>query len=147
MNQIIPLLKKPFLWALLLAGLAFCLSFATWFKSGHINTQKIVVADIEAITDAQKLVWVQGMKNGHTEKVIGESRLFEQKLQTALKDIGGKDTVILDRKVMIAGENVRDITPDVMQKLNLNASEVSLLRRELERDFFTDFPTMRKARP
>lgn len=147
MNQIIPLLKKPFLWALLLAGLAFCLSFATWFKSGHINTQKIVVADIEAITDAQKLVWVRGMKNGHTEKVIEESRLFEQKLKKVLEELGGEGSVILDRKAIIAGTNVEDITPIVMQKLNLNASEVNLLRRELERDFFTDFPTMRKARP
>lgn len=147
MNQIIPLLKKPFLWTLLLAVLAFSLSIAAWLKGGHINTQKIVVADIEAITDAQKLVWVQGMKNGHTEKVIGESRLFEQKLKKVLEELGGEGTVILDRKAIIAGMNVEDITPIVMQKLNLNASEVSLLRRELERDFFTDFPTMRKARP
>ena len=147
MNQLNHLVKNPFVWTLVLMGLTFCFSLATWLNTTLPKNQKIAVANIEAITDAQKLIWVKEMKNGHTEKVIGESRAFEQKLQTALKDIGGKDTVILDRKAMIAGENVRDITPDVMQKLNLNASEVSLLKRELERDFLGDFPTMRKARP
>lgn len=147
MNQMNRLLKNPFVWTLLLAGLALCLSFAACLNSTGSNTKKIMIADIEAITDAQKLVWVQDMKNGHTEKVIGESRLFEQKLKKVLEELGGEGTVILDRKAIIAGMNVEDITPIVMQKLNLNASEVSLLRRELERDFFTDFPTMRKARP
>lgn len=147
MNRLNHLVKNPFVWTLLLTSLTFCFSLAAWLNTTLPKNQKIAVADIEAITDAQKLIWVKEMKNGQTEKVIGESRAFEQKLQTALKDIGGKDTVILDRKAMIAGENVRDITPDVMQKLNLNASEVSLLKRELERDFLGDFPTMRKARP
>lgn len=146
MNQLTLLLKKPSVWALLLAGLSLCLSLATRLNTGTGN-QKIVVADIEAITDAQKLVWVQGMKNGHTEKVISESRAFHQKLQKVLKDLGGEKTIILDRKAIIAAQGIEDITPAVMKELNLKASEVNLLRKELERDFFTDFPTMRKARP
>lgn len=147
MNRFNLLVKNPLVWSLVLTGFALCFSIAAWLKSSSSTNQKIVVADIETITDAQKLVWVQGMKNGHTEKVIGESRAFEQKMQKVLKDLSGEHTVILSRKAIIAGTNVEDITPIVMQKLNLNASEVSLLRRELERDFFSDFPTMRKARP
>lgn len=147
MNRLNTLVKNPFVWTLLLAGLALVMAFTSWLNSSPSKIQKIVVVDIEAITDAQKLVWVQGMKNGQTEKVIGESRVFEQKLKKVLEELGGEHTVILDRKAIIAGTNVEDITPIVMQKLKLNASEVSLLREELERDFFTDFPTMRKARP
>lgn len=147
MNRLNLLVKNPLVWALLLAASAFCFSFAAWLNTGASNSQTIVVTDIEAITDAQKLVWVQEMKNGQTEKVIAESRAFEQKLQKVLKELSGKDTVILDRKAIIAGQNVEDVTASLMQALNLKPSEVNLLRRELERDFFTDFPTMRKAHP
>lgn len=147
MNRLNLLVKNPLVWSLALAGFALCFSITAWLKSSSSTNQKIVVADIESITDAQKLIWVQGMKNGQTEKVIGESRVFEQKLKKVLEELGGEHMVILNRKAIIAGTNVEDITPIVMQKLNLNASEVSLLREELERDFFTNFPTMRKARP
>ena len=147
MNRLILFVKNPLVWALVLAGLALCFSFAAWLKSPNATDQKIVVADIEAVTDAQKLVWVREMKNGHTEKVISESRAFEQRLQKVLKELSGKDTVILDRKAIIASQNIHDITSEVMQALNLKPSEVSLLRQELERDFLTEFPAMRKARP
>ena len=87
------------------------------------------------------------MNMGDNEKVINESRAFHLKLQKIFRELSGEKTIVLDRKMIVSAKDIEDITPIVMQKLNLNVSEVNILRQQLERDFFTDFPTMRKARP
>lgn len=147
MNRLKDFIKSPFVWTIVLAGISLGFSLTAWLNAGSSNTQQIVVADIEAITDAQKLIWVQGMKKGDNEKVINESRAFHLKLQKIFRELSGEKTIVLDRKMIVSAKDIEDITPIVMQKLNLNVSEVNILRQQLERDFFTDFPTMRKARP
>lgn len=131
----------------LLLPLTLVFSLLALYWTTENDSSHLVVADIEAVMDAQKLVWVQSMKEGRTEAVLQESRQFNAKLQKVLEDVTSHHKVVLDRKAIIYSKEMQDITPDIMNRLNLNTSDVTRLRHELESDFFTDFPAMRKAHP
>ena len=109
------------------------------------NSTVIATADIQAVMDAQKLVWVQRMKAGEGTQVLNDSRDFQRKLEQVLARLAQDgNVVILDKNAFVAGVDVIDLT---MNELNLSASETLRLRQSLENELFSDFPTMRKDRP
>ena len=114
----------------------------------HPNSTVIATADIQAVMDAQKLVWVQRMKTGEGTQVLNDSREFQRKLEQVLARLAqDRNVVILDKNAFVAGVDVTDLTEVIMNELNLSASETLRLRQRLENEFFSDFPTMRKDRP
>lgn len=114
----------------------------------HPNSTVIATADIQAVMDAQKLVWVQRMKTGEGTQVLNDSREFQRKLEQVLARLAQDgNVVILDKNAFVAGVDVTDLTEVIMNELDLSASETLRLRQRLENEFFSDFPTMRKDRP
>ena len=112
------------------------------------NSIAIATADIQAVMDAQKLVWVQRMKAGEGTQVLTDSRDFQRKLELVLARLAQDgNVVILDKNAFVAGVDVTDLTEVIMNELNLSASETLRLRQSLENELFSDFPTMRKDRP
>lgn len=112
------------------------------------NSTAIATADIQAVMDAQKLIWVQQMKAGEGTQVLNDSRDFQRKLEQVLARLAQDgNVVILDKNAFVAGVDVTDLTEVIMNELNLSASETLRLRQSLENEFFSDFPTMRKDRP
>jgi len=112
------------------------------------NSTVIATADIQAVMDAQKLVWVKRMKAGEGTQVLNDSRDFQRKLEQVLARIAQDgNVVILDKNALVAGVDVTDLTEVIMNELNLSASETQRLRQSLENELFSDFPTMRKDRP
>lgn len=112
------------------------------------NSTAIATADIQAVMDAQKLVWVQRMKAGERTQVLNDSRDFQRKLEQVLARLAQDgNVVILDKNAFVAGVDVTDLTEVIMNELNLSASETLRLRQSLENELFSDFPTMRKDRP
>lgn len=112
------------------------------------NSTVIATADIQAVMDAQKLVWVKRMKAGEGTQVLNDSRDFQRKLEQVLARIAQNgNVVILDKNAFVAGVDVTDLTEVIMNELNLSASETLRLRQSLENELFSDFPTMRKDRP
>lgn len=112
------------------------------------NSTVIATADIQAVMDAQKLVWVKRMKAGEGTQVLNDSRDFQRKLEQVLARIAQDgNAVILDKNALVAGVDVTDLTEVIMNELNLSASETLRLRQSLENELFSDFPTMRKDRP
>ena len=112
------------------------------------NSTVIATADIQAVMDAQKLVWVKRMKAGEGTQVLNDSRDFQRKLEQVLARIAQDGNVfILDKNAFVAGVDVTDLTEVIMYELNLCASETLRLRQSLENELFSDFPTMRKDRP
>ncbi|MDM8087101.1 TrbI F-type domain-containing protein [Parasutterella secunda] len=114
----------------------------------HPNSTVIATADIQAVMDAQKLVWIQRMKTGEGTQVLNDSRDFQRKLEQVLARLAQNgNVVILDKNAFVAGVDVTDLTEAIMNELNLSASETQRLRQSLENELFSDFPTMRKDRP
>lgn len=112
------------------------------------NSTVIATADIQAVMDAQKLVWVKRMKAGEGTQVLNDSRDFQRKLEQVLARIAQDgNVVIMDKNAFVAGVDVTDLTEVIMNELNLSASETLRLRQSLENELFSDFPTMRKDRP
>lgn len=112
------------------------------------NSTAIATADIQAVMDAQKLVWVQRMKEGEGIQVLNDSRDFQRKLEQVLARLAQDgNVVILDKNTLVAGVDVTDLTEVIMNELKLSASETQRLRQSLEDELFSDFPTMRKDRP
>lgn len=112
------------------------------------NSTVIATADIQAVMDAQKLVWIQQMKAGEGTQVLNGSRDFQRKLEQVLAHLAQDgNVVILDKNAFVAGVDVTDLTEAIMNELNLSASETQRLRQSLENELFSDFPTMRKDRP
>ena len=112
------------------------------------NSTVIATADIQAVMDAQKLVWVKRMKAGEGTQVLNDSRDFQRKLEQVLARLAQDgNVVILDKNAFVAGVDVTDLTEAIMNELNLSASETLRLRQSLENELFSDFPTMRKDRP
>lgn len=112
------------------------------------NSTVIATADIQAVMDAQKLVWVKRMKAREGTQVLNDSRDFQRKLEQVLARIAQDgNVVILDKNAFVAGVDVTDLTEVIMNELNLSASETLRLRQSLENELFSDFPTMRKDRP
>ncbi len=110
------------------------------------TTQAIAVLDMQAVMDAQKLVWVKRMQEGDSAQVLAESRLFNEKLQKVLKETAS-DFIVMDQKAFIYSKEVQDLTPVVMRRLGLSENEVKQIHKALEDNLLGDFPTLRKARP
>lgn len=112
------------------------------------NSTVIATADIQAVMDAQKLVWVKRMKAGEGTQVLNDSRDFQRKLEQVLARIAQDgNVVVLDKNAFVAGVDVTDLTEVIMNELNLSASETLRLRQSLEDEIFSDFPTIKKDRP
>ena len=76
------LLKDPKTLAITVAASAFLLTAMAIYQTSTTKTQRIAVADMQSIMDAQKLVWVQKMRLGEKGQVIASSKEFQQKLET-----------------------------------------------------------------
>lgn len=135
--------------SLLLSMTALIMAATTLvFLFKNQNSTAIATADIQAVMDAQKLVWVQRMKAGERTQVLNDSRDFQRKLEQVLARLAQDgNVVILDKNAFVAGVDVTDLTEVIMNELDLSASETLRLRQRLENEFFSDFPTMRKDRP
>lgn len=148
MKLIMNLLRDPRTLAITMSASAFLLAGISVYQTSTTKTQTIAVADMQSIMDAQKLVWLQRMRLGEKSEVIASSREFQDKLEGVLNDITVKsNTVIFDKNALIAGSDVTDMTPIIMERLGLSISETQKLRQTLENELFSDFPTMRKDRP
>ena len=110
------------------------------------TTKAIAALDMQAVMDAQKLVWVKRMQEGDSAQVLAESRLFNEKLQKVLKE-SASDFIVMDQKAFIYGKEVQDLTPVVMRQLGLSESEVKQIQKALEDNLLGNLPTLRKARP
>ena len=76
----------------------------------HPNSTVIATADIQAVMDAQKLVWVQRMKAGEGTQVLNDSRDFQRKLEQVLARLAQDgNVVILDKNAFVAGVDVTDL--------------------------------------
>ena len=141
-TQHIPLL------ALALGSLALILSCANFVldRTGQ-KDKTFALADMQSVMDAQKLKWLTRMKEGETALVLEESKAFPAKLDQVLKTLAIRENVIiLDKKAVVAGKDITDLTDDILLALNISIEESEAIRRELENDLFGDFPTMRKDR-
>lgn len=148
MKLIMNLLRDPRTLAITMSASAFLLAGISVYQTSTTKTQTIAVADMQSIMDAQKLAWLQRMRLGEKSQVIASSREFQDKLEGVLNDITVKsNTVIFDKNALIAGSDVADMTPIIMERLGLSISETQKLRLTLENELFSDFPTMRKDRP
>ena len=142
-TQHIPLL------ALALASLALivCCTHFVLEKTGQ-KDKTFALADMQSVMDAQKLKWLTRMKEGETALVLEESKTFPAKLDQVLKTLAIRENVIiLDKKSVVAGKDIADLTDDIFIALNLSKEESKTIRQELENDLLGDFPTMRKDRP
>lgn len=135
--------------SLLLSVTALVMAATTLvFLFKNQNSTVIATADIQAVMDAQKLVWVKRMKAGEATQVLNDSRDFQRKLEQVLARLAQDgNVVILDKNAFVAGVDITDLTEVIMNELNLSASETLRLRQSLENELFSDFPTMRKDRP
>ena len=134
--------------SLLLSVIALVMAATTLvFLFKNQNSTAIVTADIQAVMDAQKLVWVQRMKAGEGTQALNDSRDFQRKLEQVLARLAQDgNVVILDKNAFVAGVDVTDLTEVIMNELNLSASETLRLLQSLENELFSGFPTMRKDR-
>ncbi len=147
MMSLLKTLKDPRTIAVLLSAHALGLAIATLYFVKSNEPQRIATADMQSIMDAQKLVWVQKMRAGEKDQVIASSRAFQQKLEGILAEITVQtNTVIIDKNALVAGSEVQDMTPVIMERLGLSMSEAQKMRETLEEELFSDFPTMRKGR-
>lgn len=142
-TQHIPLL------ALVLGSLALLVSCTHFVleKTGP-KDKTFALADMESVMDAQKLKWLTRMKEGETALVLEESKAFPAKLDQVLKTLAIRENVIiLDKKAVVAGKDIADLTGDILLALNISIEESEAIRQELENDLLGDFPTMRKDHP
>ena len=142
-TQHIPLL------ALALGSLALILSCANFVLDRTEQKDKtFALADMQSVMDAQKLKWLTRMKEGETALVLEESKAFPAKLDQVLKTLAIRENVIiLDKKAVVAGKDIADLTGDILLALNISIEESEAIRQELENDLLGDFPTMRKDHP
>lgn len=148
MMPLVKIFKDPKTIAILLAGHALALSIAAMYLSAGHTPSQIATADMQMILDSQKLLWVKRMKEGDANAVLKDSGKFQQKLQFILNDIAkDNNVVIIDKSALIAGRQVMDVTPLIIEALGISTNEVELLRRRLEEEILSDFPAMRKDRP
>lgn len=148
MMSLVKIFKDPKTIAILLAGHALALSIAAMYLSAGHTPSRIATADMQMILDSQKLLWVKRMKEGDANAVLKDSGKFQQKLQFILNDIAkDNNVVIIDKSALIAGRQVMDVTPLIIEALGISTNEVELLRRRLEEEILSDFPAMRKDRP
>ena len=142
-TQHIPLL------ALALGSLALILSCANFVLDRTEQKDKtFALADMQSVMDAQKLKWLTRMKEGETALVLEESQAFPAKLDQVLKTLAIRENVIiLDKKAVVAGKDIADLTGDILLALNISIEESEAIRQELENDLLGDFPTMRKDHP
>ena len=116
MKLIMNLLRDPRTLAITMSASAFLLAGISVYQTSTTKTQTIAVADMQSIMDAQKLAWLQRMRLGEKSQVIASSREFQDKLEGVLNDITVKsNTVIFDKNALIAGSNVTDMTPIIME--------------------------------
>ena len=137
------------LFALVLSSLALIVSCTHFVleKTGQ-NNKTFALADMQSVMDAQKLKWLTRMKEGETALVLEESKAFPAKLDQVLKTLTIRENVIiLDKKAVVAGKDISDLTEDIFLALNLSIDESEAIRQKLENDLLGDFPTMRKDRP
>ena len=147
MMSLLKTLKDPKTITILFAAHALGLSMAALYITANTTQQQIVIADMQTIMDAQKLVWVKRMKEGATTEVLKESGEFQQKLESVLAQIANdENAVIVDKTALVAGQNVTDVTPRIVEALGISMAEAQLLKRSLEEEIFSDFPAMRKGR-
>lgn len=147
MMPLVKIFKDPKTIAILLASHALALSIAAMYLSAGHTSSQIATADMQMILDSQKLLWVKRMKEGDANAALKDSGEFQQKLQFILNDIAkDNNVVIIDKSALIAGRQVMDVTPHIIEALGISTTEVELLRRRLEEEIFSDFPTMRKDR-
>ena len=142
-TQHIPLL------ALALGSLALLVSCTHFVleRSGQ-KDKTFAVTDMQSVMDAQKLKWLTRMKEGETALVLEESKAFPAKLDQVLKTLAMRNNaIILDKKAVVAGKDITDLTDDILLALNLSPEESEAIRQELENDLLGDFPTMRKDHP
>lgn len=142
-TQHIPLL------ALALGSLALIVC-STYFVLERIGQKDktFALADMQSVMDAQKLKWLTRMKEGETALVLEESKAFPEKLDQVLKTLAIRENVIiLDKKAVVAGKDIADLTGDILLALNISLEESEAIRQELENDLLGDFPTMRKDHP
>ena len=142
-TQHIPLL------ALALGSLALILSCTNFVLDRTRQKDKtFALADVQSVMDAQKLKWLTRMKEGETALVLEESKAFPAKLDQVLKTLAIRENVIiLDKKAVVAGKDIADLTGDILLALNISIEESEAIRQELENDLLGDFPTMRKDHP
>lgn len=142
-SQHIPLL------ALVVGSLALivcCTHFV--LEKTEQKDKTFALADMQSVMDAQKLKWLTRMKEGETALVLEESKVFPSKLDQVLKTLAvRKNVIILDKKAVVAGKDITDLTGDIFLALNLSIDESEAIRQELENDLLGDFPTMRKDHP
>lgn len=148
MMPLVKIFKDPKTITILLASHALALSIAAMYLSAAHTPSQIATADMQMILDSQKLLWVKRMKEGDANAVLKDSGKFQQKLQFILNDIAkDNNVVIIDKSALIAGRQVMDVTPLIIEALGISTNEVELLRRRLEEEILSDFPAMRKDRP
>ena len=142
-SQHIPLL------ALVVGSLALivcCTHFV--LEKTEQKDKTFALADMQSVMDAQKLKWLTRMKEGETALVLEESKVFPSKLDQVLKTLAvRKNVIILDKKAVVAGKDIADLTGDILLALNISIEESEAIRQELENDLLGDFPTMRKDHP
>lgn len=145
--------KSPFtqhipLLALTLGSLALIVGCTHFVLEGSGQKERtFALADMQSVMDAQKLKWLTRMKEGETALVLEESKAFPSKLDQVLKTLAVRENVIiLDKKAVVAGKDITDLTDDILLALNISIEESEAIRRELENDLLGDFPTMRKDR-
>ena len=142
-TQHIPLL------ALVVGSLALivCCTHFVLEKTGQ-KGKTFALADMQSVMDAQKLKWLTRMKEGETALVLEESKAFPAKLEKKKKTLAIRENVIiLDKKAVVAGKDIADLTGDILLALNISIEESEAIRQELENDLLGDFPTMRKDHP
>ena len=135
--------------ALALGSLALivCYTHFVLDKTGQ-KDRTFALADMQSVMDAQKLKWLTRMKEGETALVLEESKAFPAKLDQVLKTLAIRENVIiLDKKAVVAGKDIADLTSDILLALNISIEESEAIRQELENDLLGDFPTMRKDHP
>lgn len=148
MMPLVKIFKDPKTITILLASHALALSIAAMYLSAAHTPSQIATADMQMILDSQKLLWVKRMKEGDANAVLKDSGKFQQKLQFILNDIAkDNNVVIIDKSALIAGRQVMDVTPLIIEALGISTNEVELLRRRPEEEILSDFPAMRKDRP
>ena len=142
-TQHIPLLAL----ALGCLALIVCSTHFVLDRTGQ-KDKTFALADMQSVMDAQKLKWLTRMKEGETALVLEESKAFPAKLDQVLKTLAIRENVIiLDKKAVVAGKDIADLTGDILLALNISIEESEAIRQELENDLLGDFPTMRKDHP
>lgn len=86
-------------------------------QAPSVGNMRIVTFDVTRMANAQRAI-AAGLLDGNTDVVVRLSRIGKE-TEAAIREAAGPNALILVKQAVVFGENIPDITDEVLRRLEL----------------------------